>query len=641
MMILKFPRVYVVILFLYFSFTSFGQVKTYPIPLNASIRSFLETNTSYSFESKTKNKFGQKDTLDLPFFDDFSESHLYPDSSKWLNNQVYVNNHFPYHPPTINVATFDGLNAQGLPYNNTINKDKSGPGDSLISQPINLKDSAGTPYTLQDSMVFSFFYQPNGLGYHLNNEDSLRLWFKSSNHIWIPIWSVGGQFSSNEFIHVSIPIVDENYLHPSFQFMFTTFTRQVGNANHWHLDYIYLDKDRSSSNKSYNDYAIQTTPSPLLKMYTQMPYSHFSVNPSSHMADSIYIRLSNLYKEPKALQLRHEASFEGTTIGSSAFINSTKNIGFQTSDIRDLPNYKDISGLTNNSSVVINRLVEVRENGVANEYKRNDSIVFTQEFHDFYAYDDGSAEQGFGFDQNTNPSNIQGEIAYGFDIYKEDTLNAIATFFNEAVYDVSRKRFKYRIWKSLEGIDNMIEDELIYESEELSPSYSSKNNWRTFTPHYLDTTLILTPGRYYIGWWQGSMYNLNVGWDKNYGYANKPNQINQRIYFKTFGTWNNSDIPGGTLMMRPHFGSQKNLYTAQSKQIEPNNTVYIYPNPAHDMVYLSQEFEHVSIADIQGNIMLEFRNSTNLKISNLQAGIYILYLEDKSKRFYTTKLIIQ
>ena len=372
-----------------------------------------------------------------------------------------------------------------------------------------------------------------------------------------------------------------------------------------------------------------------------MPYSHFSVNPSSHMADSIYVRLSNLYKEPKALQLRHEASFEGTTIGSSAFINSTKNIGFQTSDIRDLPNYKDISGLTNNSSVVINRLVEVRENGVANEYKRNDSIVFTQEFHDFYAYDDGSAEQGFGFDQNTNPSNIQGEIAYGFDIYKEDTLNAIATFFNEAVYDVSRKRFKYRIWKSLEGIDNMIEDELIYESEELSPSYSSKNNWRTFTPHYLDTTLILTPGRYYIGWWQGSMYNLNVGWDKNYGYANKPNQINQRIYFKTFGTWNNSDIPGGTLMMRPHFGSQKNLYTAQSKQIEPNNTVYIYPNPAHDMVYLSQEFEHVSIADIHGNIMLKFRNSSNLKISNLHAGIYILYLEDKSKRFYTTKLIIQ
>ena len=41
--------------------------------MNASIRSFLETNTSYSFESKTKNKFGQKDTLDLPFFDDFSE----------------------------------------------------------------------------------------------------------------------------------------------------------------------------------------------------------------------------------------------------------------------------------------------------------------------------------------------------------------------------------------------------------------------------------------------------------------------------------------------------------------------------------------------------------------------------------------
>ena len=59
-------------------------------------------------------------------------------------------------------------------------------------------------------------------------------------------------------------------------------------------------------------------------------------------------------------------------------------------------------------------MIEVRENGLANDYKLNDSILFTQEFADFYAYDDGTAEQGFGFDQNTNPSNIEGQIAYGF-----------------------------------------------------------------------------------------------------------------------------------------------------------------------------------------------------------------------------------
>ena len=162
-----------------------AQVRTYPLEKNQSIDHFLKENPDYSFQSDLKFKFGKKDTLDLPFFDDFSESYLYPDSLNWLNNQVYVNNHFPFRPPTINVATFDGLDSKGSPYNKTINKDFSGPGDSLISQPINLKDSAGSFYAISDSMVFSFFYQTNGLGYHLNGEDSLKLWFKSANNLWV------------------------------------------------------------------------------------------------------------------------------------------------------------------------------------------------------------------------------------------------------------------------------------------------------------------------------------------------------------------------------------------------------------------------------------------------------------------------
>ena len=254
-----------------------GQVLTYPIKNNQSIHHFLKENPNYSFQSNLKFKFGKKDTLELPFFDDFSESNLYPDSLRWLNNQVYVNNHFPFRPPTINVATFDGLDSKGSPYNKTINKDFSGPGDSLISQPINLKDSAGSFYAISDSMVFSFFYQPNGLGYHLNGEDSLKLWFKAANNLWINVWSVGGQAGTDEFKHVSIPILDVNYLHKGFQFMFTTYTRQVGNANQWHIDYILLDKDRSSIDDSYNDYAIQNVPSPLLRSFTQMPYPHFNL----------------------------------------------------------------------------------------------------------------------------------------------------------------------------------------------------------------------------------------------------------------------------------------------------------------------------------------------------------------------------
>ena len=640
--VLKYVKIGLIVLFLFVDVAAiYGQVRTYPLKKNPSIHHFLEVNPNYEFQPVKKYKFGQRDTIELPFFDDFSESILYPDSSKWLNNQVYVNNHFPYHPPTINVATFDGLDSRGNPYRNTINKDFNGPGDSLISQPINLYDSSGSLYAIVDSIVFSFFYQPNGLGYHLNGEDSLRLWFKAANNLWIRVWSVGGQPATSEFKHVSIPILDDNYLHKGFQFMFTTHTRQVGNANHWHIDYVILDKDRSSIDDSYNDYAIQNTPSPLLNSFAQMPYSHFSVNPSSHIVDSVHIRLSNLYRESKALQIRHQASFNGFVIASTEFINSTKNIGAQTSAVRNLPSYSSFIGLSVDEPVVINRMVEVRENGVANDYKRNDSISLTQEFSDFYAYDDGSVEQGFGFDQNSNPSNIKGQVAYGFDVAKEDTLYAIATYFNQAVYDVSRKRFTYRIWKELSGVNNATEDELIYESDELSPTYSSVNNWRTFTPYYLDTILVLSPGRYYIGWKQESMYNLNVGWDKNYGYSKTPDKVNQNLYYKTFGNWTNDNLPSGTLMMRPHFGTPKELY-ASINQIDLNeNSIKIYPNPAKDIVYLSSNFSHIRVCDVHGKQLLEFWNSSNLNVSSLKEGAYFVFLNDNSKRFYTAKLIIQ
>lgn len=639
--VLKYAKTGLAVLFLVVSYsTLYGQLTTSPIQKNPSIHQFLEHNPNYTFQPKFKNKFGRGDTLELPFFDDFSERNLYPDSLKWLNNQVYVNNHFPYQPPTINVATFDGLDSKGNPYRNTINKDFSGPGDSLISQHINLKDSSGFLHAISDSIVFSFFYQPNGLGYHLNSEDSLRLWFKAANNLWVQVWSVGGQAVTTKFNHVSIPILDNNYLHKGFQFMFTTYTRQVGNANHWHLDYVLLDKDRSSIDDSYNDYAIQNTPSPLLNYYTQMPYSHFSVNPNDYIVDSVYLRLSNLYKEPKTLQIRHQASINGSLIASTEFENSTKNIDVKASAVRNLPPYSSFIGLSSEDPIIINRMVEVRENGVVNDYKRNDSISFTQEFSDFYAYDDGTVEQGFGFDQNTNPSNIRGQVAYGFDIAKEDTLYAIATYFNQAVYDVSRKRFNYRIWKDLSGVNTATEDEIIYESEELLPTYSSVNNWRTFTPHYLDTTLILSPGRYYIGWIQQSMFNLNVGWDKNYGYSNNPDKINRNIYYRTFGNWTNNDLPTGTLMMRPHFGTPKEIYASVSRIDLGNYSIKIYPNPANDIVYLPRFFSHIRICELNGKQVLEFWNNSNLNVSSLKEGAYFVFLNDNLKRFYTAKLII-
>ena len=52
----------------------------------------------------------------LPFFDDFSHSNTYPDSTKWTDNNVLVNDGFPLCAPNRKGATFDVLDASGKVY---------------------------------------------------------------------------------------------------------------------------------------------------------------------------------------------------------------------------------------------------------------------------------------------------------------------------------------------------------------------------------------------------------------------------------------------------------------------------------------------------------------------------------------------
>ncbi len=82
-----------------------------------------------------------RDTLCLPFFDDFSNlnafhdsinllcpdtvfntdpSAVYPNQLFWQDSLAYINNTYPIFPPTYGVATLDGLRANGRPHNEQI-----------------------------------------------------------------------------------------------------------------------------------------------------------------------------------------------------------------------------------------------------------------------------------------------------------------------------------------------------------------------------------------------------------------------------------------------------------------------------------------------------------------------------------------
>ena len=96
------------------------------IGLNCSAQEYL---SGFSYETRTVD--GRQDlrrgnnAVQLPFFDDFTESEVYPNASKWQSNNVLVNSGFPIFPTNFNAVTFDILDNAGK-VSNEASRMKSG-----------------------------------------------------------------------------------------------------------------------------------------------------------------------------------------------------------------------------------------------------------------------------------------------------------------------------------------------------------------------------------------------------------------------------------------------------------------------------------------------------------------------------------
>jgi hypothetical protein len=64
---------------------------------------------------KQKSKL-RTTALSLPFIEDFYQTDVYPNVSKWQDNFVYINQTFQINPISIGVAIFDGINPVGQAY---------------------------------------------------------------------------------------------------------------------------------------------------------------------------------------------------------------------------------------------------------------------------------------------------------------------------------------------------------------------------------------------------------------------------------------------------------------------------------------------------------------------------------------------
>ncbi|NMD03890.1 MAG: hypothetical protein GYA71_11505, partial [Bacteroidales bacterium] len=195
---------YLILLFQFLHY-SYGQEVVTGLPSNPLLRN--------SGENTVKSAFAGE--LELPFFEDFSGRGIFPQTGKWTDNYVFINNTYSNDQPTIGIATFDALDNTGRLYENATYLGFAA--DQLTSVPINLN------YAASQNIRMSFFYQPGGLGDMPEEKDSLVLrFFAPEENKWYSVWkAVPG--TQRDFRAVSIKIEKSKFLKTGFRFRFVNY----------------------------------------------------------------------------------------------------------------------------------------------------------------------------------------------------------------------------------------------------------------------------------------------------------------------------------------------------------------------------------------------------------------------------------
>ncbi len=616
----------------------------------------LRSNAAlYNTKAVHSLKRAAGDTIKLPFFDDFTVAGPYPDPIRWADNKVYVNSHFAVSPPSFGVATFDNLNAKGRPYQ-PLSGNTAGASDSLTCKPLNLKNFINgvntIDYTLADSIYLSFFYQPMGLGDILDGTDSLVLKFKDTGGNWNTVWKTTGS-SVRPFKQILVGILNVKYLYNGFQFSFINYTKNTGNMNQWHLDYVRMKAGRSAKDTAVADVAMNAIPYGPLKYYETLPYNHFKANPLFNLTDNNYAFMRNNNGIDINVNFAFQAKNQyGKIVLDIPFTASARNI-FKLSDSSEsFPQLKldTLSSkqpwVTFKYSVIPNALSSDNLQNIYNGNNANNDYTKTLQFRNYYAYDDGSAEGGYSLDYAALPAG-PGYTAMKFQTFASDTLRGISIFFNRSVVDVSSRTFDLMVWKNISEppANNMNNDVLLRKLTIQNPTYLDTING--FVDYVFDTAVALPQGTFYIGWKQVQPFLLNVGYDNNYKYLRQKDYRNPNLFFNLLGYWEKvSASITGTPMMRPIMGDRVKTNLPGSVKGITQSKIGIFPNPSNGTSFLNIVSKTPVITlhmmDMTGKEVMALQGESieSINISGLASGLYTIVLQDSNHHFYNQKYII-
>ena len=520
-------------------FSAWGQEGTFaprrnPLALGTSSSSFLRLN----------------DTLDLPFEDDFSNVGPRPSYAHWIDASVYRNNDMAVRPPSQGFVTFDGLDSAGYPYDAS-SLLAVGRADRLQSLPIRLGS-----YGPQDSLYLSFAYQPAGWCESPEPVDSFLLEFSTRSGLWQRVWfALGGTLQP--FRTVMVPVRDTGFLYDGFAMRWSSYGSLTGLVDVWHLDYVRLASGRNAGDSLRNDVSPVHTNATYLRPYRSMPFDQF-------MADTLRflnpLHGYDLNNNGVATSVNHRYQvFQdgGAAPWLSSPVLNLPNLGTAQNFGMVYPRF--VVPIAGGDSVDLVLEYGTQANGDVNP--ANDTLRERVRWWNYLAYDDGTAETGYGINV------VAGSVANKFWLARPDSLRGVWMYFTQAAANASNELFVLKVWSQVQergrGATEIYRSNIPYR-----PVYGDSIGHFVFFG--IDPPLPVSDS-FYVGWQQETPGLLNIGLDRN------DTLVRYNRWFNTQGIWEESSI-AGSWMIRPVLGGPFR-YPASVAPASSRMLNKCYPNP--------------------------------------------------------------
>ena len=596
--------------------------------------------------------------LSLPFFDDFA-SPTYaidaptPELVRWVDASARRTTTLAINPPTVGCATLDGLNANGYPY--YFQPDAIGWADTLTSRAIDLGS-----YLPDDDLHLVFQFQGGGRGNAPDENDSLVVEFLApagGSNGWSQVWSATGA-AMDTFALAFIPITDLIHLQSGFQFRFRNYGSLAGHTDLWHVDYVFLDDNISPDNFIFFEVAFTEPKHTLLETFHAMPWTHYLTDPAGFMADST----STAHRNLSSLQADNvtagivvkdlgtgdvetlENPFSTTVV--SPFLPFNVPYYIQEGNATISPSDFAFSAPGNDSCATFE--VSFYEDNIGILYQdrigvaNNDSMVFTQEFSNYYAYDDGSAEKAYGL------TAAGGKLAMRYDIAMADTLYGLAIHFTPYYDNMQNNNFLLRAWEDDGGM----------------PGEEIGNNYSFHYPTYIEEGSDLfayyafdqpmpVEGTIHVGLVQEAAFSLNLGLDKNTDF----NASHVHYQLGLGAAWVASTLVG-TVMVRPVFKAGKSEVWLDVADLPSPSVPWadsaepswlIAPNPAVGQLRILTPprgaSTMLSVFDCGGRLVRSLvagagHSPLHMSVGDLPRGLYTLRLQSNGATS-SQRLILQ